>query len=269
MVKINRQYLEDYASLKNCAVVAVFYEERYCAIDDELEKLLNGSKAITLTEPGHSMDIKSTDFPGEEAVLCQIWGCRLVIIPEGRLVSDEQSFDLEWPDYPGIMTRERARKQGISSLVYVNDQVLEQFEGKNEYRINPMTGSVSYDGWWALSHCHRVGRDYIAYEIKKIYEGCPSSIIRLIHRHAVSKNMAVVQKQIEKNTNIGDRAAKLIDAFENMGVELARVCNSFELPFEDSDITSLSKKEIDYQGWWTLANLKPLGYRVARNITKQ
>ena len=269
MVKINRQYLEDYASLKNCAVVAVFYEERYCAIDDELEKLLNGSKAITLTEPGHLMDIKSTDSPGEEAVLCQIWGCRLVIIPEGRPVSDEQSFDLEWPNYPGIMTRERARKQGISSFVYVNDQVLEQFEGKNEYRINPMTGSVSYDGWWALSHCHRVGRDYLAYEIKKIYEGCPPSIIRLIHRHAVSKNVAVAQKQIDGDTNIGGRAAKLIDAFGNVGVELARVCNSFELPFEDSDITSLSKKDVDYHGWWTLANLKQLGYRVARNITKQ
>lgn len=269
MVKINKQYLEDYASLKNCAVVAVFYEERYCAIDDELEAQLNGCSAISLTVPGRLIDIKRIDSPGKEEVLCQIWGCRLVLIPEGKPISDEQSFDLEWPDYPGVMTRDRARHQGVSNFVYVNDQVLAQFEGRDEYRINPMTGSVSYDGRWALSYCQRVGRDYVAYEIKKIYEGCPPSIIRHIHRHAISKNIAINQKRTHGNTNIGDRAAKLIDAFGILGMELASICDSFDLSFEDLDITSLSKKDVDYQGWWTLANLKPLGYRVAQNITQE
>ena len=267
-VKISRRYLEDYANLKNCAVVAVFFEERYCALDNELKGRLNGHEAISITAPGRSIDLKHTDFSGEEAVLCQIWGGRLVLMPEGRPVSDEKSFDLEWPDYPGIMTLERARKQGVRNFVYVNDQVLDQFEGKNEYRINPKSGSVSYDGWWALSYCHRIGRDYIAYEIKKIYEGCPPSIIRHIHRHSVSETVAVAQQRIFGNVNIGVRAEKLINAFENMGLELANICDSFELPFEDSDIIGLSKKDVDYNGWWTLDSLKPLGYRVSQNISR-
>ena len=149
-VTIDRQYLEDYASLKNCAVVAVFYEERFCAIDDELERHFNGQEAISITAPGRSIDIKRVNSSGEEAVLCQIWGCRLVLTPEGNPISEEHSLELEWPDYPGIMTRERARAQGVSNFAYANDQVLDKFEGKSEFYINPKSGSISYDGWWAL-----------------------------------------------------------------------------------------------------------------------
>ncbi len=268
-VKINRQYLEDYASLKNCAIVAVFYEERYCALDDELKERLNGLEAISITAPGRLIDIKCTNLPGDEAVLCQIWGCRLILIPESRPISDEHSLDLEWPDYPGIMTSERARAQGVCNLVYIHDQVLDQFEGKSEYRINPRNGSVSYDGWWALSYCRRIGRDYIAYEVKKIYEGCPPSIIRHIHRHAVPENIAVAQQRILGNVNIGDRAEKLINALGNLGLELADICDSLELPYEDADIIGLNKKDIDDNGWWTISSLKPLGYRVSQDITKE
>lgn len=86
---------------------------------------------------------------------------------KSRPISDEQSCDLEWPDYPGSMTLDRARAQGVLDFVYIKDQILEQFEGKDVFYINPTSGSISYDGWWTLSWCHRVGRDYIAYEIKK------------------------------------------------------------------------------------------------------
>ena len=268
-VKINRQYLEDYASLKNCAVVAVFYEERFSSIDDELEEHLNGQEAISIIAPGRSIDIKRVNFSVEEAVLCQIWGCRLVITPEGKPISEEHSLELEWPDYSGIMTRERAIAKEVSNFVYANDQVLDKFEGKSEFCINPKSGSISYDGWWALSHCHRIGRDYIAYEIKKIYEGCPSSIIRHIHRYAVLESIAVAQQKLIGNTNIGERAGKLIYAFGNMGLELANLCDAFELPYDDVDITGLDIKDIDYNGWWTINSLKSLGYRVSQDIAKE
>lgn len=35
------------------------------------------------------------------------------------------------------------------------------------------------------------------------------------------------------------------------------------------DIIGLSKETVDYNGWWTLDNLKPLGYRVAQDMTEQ
>jgi hypothetical protein len=39
-VSISKNYLEDYASLKGCAVAAVYYEERKCLLDDELNNTL-------------------------------------------------------------------------------------------------------------------------------------------------------------------------------------------------------------------------------------
>lgn len=267
-IKIDQRYLEDYASLKNCAVIAVFYEERYCGMTDELEKCLNGQKAITMNMPGRLIDIKHMDSSGDEAVLCQIWGCRLVLTPESRPISDEMDVELEWPDYSGAMTLERAKKQSVNSLVYINDQVLDKFEREGNYNINPKTGSVSYDGWWALSHCHRIGRDYIAYEIKKIYEGCPSSIIHHLHRYAVPKKVVISQQQKYGDENIGNRAEKLINSFEDMGLALINICNSFGLTFEESDIIGLNKSDVEYKGWWTLDTLKSLGYRVPLDISR-
>lgn len=268
-VTIDKRYLEDYASLKNCAVVAVFYEERRCAIDDELEKYFNGTDDINISEPGRLVDIKRDICSDTNVAICQVWGCRQVIIPKSRPISDEQSCDLEWPDYPGSMTLDRARAQGVLDFVYIKDQILEQFEGKDVFYINPTSGSISYDGWWTLSWCHRVGRDYIAYEIKKIYEGCPSSIIQNVNCYAVSKDIAIEQQQTLGKANIGVRAEKLINVFENLGLALSNLCNSFDLPYDDMDIIGLSKETVDYNGWWTLDNLKPLGYRVAQDMTEQ
>ena len=167
------------------------------------------------------------------------------------------------------MTLDRARAQGVLDFVYIKDQILEQFEGKDVFYINPTSGSISYDGWWTLSWCHRVGRDYIAYEIKKIYEGCPSSIIQNVNCYAVSKDIAIEQQQTLGKANIGVRAEKLINVFENLGLALSNLCNSFDLPYDDMDIIGLSKETVDYNGWWTLDNLKPLGYRVAQDMTEQ
>lgn len=167
-VKIDRQYLEDYASLKGCAVVAVFFEERRCSSDDELEKILDGREMVERNLPGRDLVVRRHEYHPETPILCQLWGCRLVLAPSGRPISEEQKPELEWPGIPGVVTRSRVRAIGLPSRVYVSDQVLEKFEGRPEYSIHPEFGSVSYDGRWSLSYCRRVARDYIAYDIKDI-----------------------------------------------------------------------------------------------------
>lgn len=267
-VKIDRQYLEDYASLKNCAVVAVFYEERRCSSNDELEEILYGQEAEEFNQPGREIAISRNEHYPEAPILCKIWGCRLVLSPSGRPISEEQAPELTWPGFPQVMTYNRAMASGLMDCVYVSDQVLEQFEGRPEYEVNPMAGSISYDGWWSLSYCRRVARDYIAYEIKKIYEGCPPSIIQHTQRFAVDKAVAEAQAQALGDQNIGTRAASLIQAFVSMSAAVAALGDRLGFAFQDEDIGSLSKEQLDYYGWWTLNATKPLGYRAALDMTR-
>lgn len=267
-VRINRQYLEDYASLKGCAVVAVFYEQRWCSSDDELGKLLGEEEGKTLKVSGREIEIMHIPYNKETPILCKIWGCRLVLIPSGRPVSEGRAPALEWPGFSGAIAYKQAMSKTVSDYVYISDQVLEQFEDKPEYVIHPETGSVSYNGWWSLSFCHRISRDYIAYEIKKIYEGCPPSIIRHVHRYAVSEEIAVAQKKVYGDNHIGKRAKTLIEKFLELGGDIAELGDPLGFAFQDADIITLSKGAVRYSGWWTHEKLKPLGYRAAINMTK-
>ncbi len=267
-VKIDRQYLEDYASLKGCAVVAVFFEERRCSSDGELEEILDGREIVERSLPGRDLVVRRHEYYSETPILCQIWGCRLVLVPSGRPISEERKPELVWPGIPGVVTRSRVRAIGLPSRVYISDQVLEKFEGRPEYSIHPEFGSVSYDGRWSLSNCRRVARDYIAHDIKKMYEGCPPTIIRNAHRFAVPRDVVERQTQDLGDQNIGKRASSLIKAFLSVGAGLALFGNRFGGTLRDEDVISLSEQRVDYHGWWTINSLAPLGHRAALNMTK-
>ncbi len=267
-VKIDRRYLEDFSSLKGCAVVAVYYEDRWSASDDELEEILQDKEGVSLVYPGRTISISRNNYKKDTPIFCRIWGRRLILIPSSRPVSDEQVADIQWPGYPGGMPPERAFASGINDFVYVKDQVLDLFEGKQEYDINPLVGSVSYDGRWALSYCHRIGRDFIAYELRKLYEGCPDSIVRHVHRFSVEKEQAEAQRDVTGSANIGSRAEALIEAFIRMGEAIVSLSDRLGFAFQEDDVVSLSRQEIEYRGWWTIETLKPLSHRAAADSTK-
>ena len=50
-VRVLRQYLEDYASLKGCAVVAVFYEERLSCRDPDVAQALGAAEGVEIKLP--------------------------------------------------------------------------------------------------------------------------------------------------------------------------------------------------------------------------
>jgi len=266
-VRIARKYLEDYASLKSCAVVSVFYEERRCQLDDELKARFKSKDGVSLKFPGRKLDIIRNKDNRKAPILCRIWGCCLVLTPSKRPVSEEQEPELEWPGCPGVMTCTRALSRPID-YVYVSDQVLEQFEGKAKYEINPVYGSVSYDGWWSLSFCHRVGRDYIAYDLKKLYEGCNSTVIEHVHRFAIDERVAEEQARVLGDQNIGKRASGLIERFLEMGSELVAFGDLFGFPFVEKDIISFDSKLVNYGGWWTNDLLVSLGYRAPQDMNR-
>lgn len=259
-VRINRKYAEDFASLKKCTLVAVFYEERWFREDEELTKLLSGQKGASFVLPGKRLDIILNRHRAETHYVCRIWGCRLILIPSERPITDEEDPELVWPGDTQVMTYEHAMQSSLADYVYVKDQVLSLFEKKPEFEVNPNLGDVSYEGQWALSFCSRVGRDFIAYELKKLYQGCPPHIIEHVHRFAVEERIAERQRDEQGDANIGNRANKLINEYLLFTKVIAALGSEFGLVLEDSDIGTLSKEEVEYHGCWRLDELKHLGW---------
>lgn len=246
-VTIIRKYLEDFASLKKCAVVAVFYEERWCKLDSELKELVATSN-LNFDFPGRHIQIVENKSIKETPILCKIWGRRLVLTPTKQPISGDNCKtvpELIWPDYPEIMTFDRAMKSKyLSDYVCVSDQILDQFEGKPEYDICPKTGSISFGSRWGLPSFRRIGRDYIAYDLKKLYEGCPEDIIKTVHKFAVTKETAERQKVKLGDKHIGNRAEEFINSFlkirDALGVLSRALC--VPLSYEDNDFKERLKE---------------------------
>ena len=267
-VEMNRDYLEDYASLKGCALVSIFFEERYCSPSDDLDSKLKGEEIIEFKKPGYRMNLRKTIYPKGKR-LCQIWGCREILIPTGRPVSEESDPKLKWHGYPGIMDTERARDIRLHpGFIYAHDQVLESYEGRDQFEVNPLSGSISYDGWWSLTHSHRVGRDYIAYQLKGLYEGCPPAITHHVYKFQDKEAVAESNKMQFGSENIGTRAKDLIYALLELGDALVELSDLYDLPFQASDMIGLDREAIDYYGWWCMQELAPLGHYAPVNMTE-
>jgi hypothetical protein len=71
---------------------------------------------------------------------------------------------------------------GVMEEVYVRDEVLLAYENRPEFDIHPETGMVGNGTWWNVSYCRKVGRDHIAIELRKLYEGAQFPVIKALRR---------------------------------------------------------------------------------------
>jgi len=58
-ISIRRDYFEDYLSLKGCAAVATYFEERYSDLDRRIELLLAGEEAVSFSLPGRRLTMQN------------------------------------------------------------------------------------------------------------------------------------------------------------------------------------------------------------------
>ncbi len=186
-VEIEREYLQDYASLRQMGIAMFFWEKRIVQNDDELSELLGDDECYTKSLPGAM--IRCSRLPSSGTPMCaQICGHHLLIQPGGFPISkaDEGVGELEWPGLQEGVSKQNYRKYRPTDFVYVDDRVLGEYEGRSDYSIMPEHGSVDYRGQWSVSYCDRFGRDVIRLEVKKLYEGNPPSVIRHWHSYAVA-----------------------------------------------------------------------------------
>lgn len=153
-VSVERTYLEDYLSLKQCAAVGVYYEERHSKDDQIFTTLLNGEVHKEFILPGRRVVIKVSPDWGSGPQYSEAWGCTLIMKPTSRPISEEEIEPLRWPDYPEPLTGQAVRRIGRPfEYVSVKDAVLEKYESQSDYTIIPTSGSVYHGSWWGVSDC--------------------------------------------------------------------------------------------------------------------
>lgn len=257
-VEIERDYLEDYAFLKKCAIVEFYFEERYIHTNEPvIDSILSGESGKNIYQVNRRIKLMKTTFENYKYNL-QIWGRQVILIPKSSLISNPKPILLKWPGFENELSEEDARKS-IVDYVYVLDHYLIEYENKEEFTLYPESGGINFQNWWGLSFCGREGRDYVRFELRKLYEGVPPDIIKEINKYAVEKE--IVDENISKfgNRNIASRARKVIYGYLDLFSMLSKLFFSVELFYDDEELCSFSKEKIDYCGWFNFMELRKLG----------
>lgn len=269
LVTMRRDYLEDYCSLKGCAAVAVYYEERFASGDEAFDAVLGEKEGCEYHLPGRLLGIANLQYRYHKLnpQFSRVWGVRLILSPTSRPITNAIEPELVWPDDTLPMTFERAARDWIYG--YVSSEVLREYESRPEYFVSPESGGVSYGGWWATAYTSRIGRDFIQIELKKLYEGCPPHVISHWHKFAVSNAIAQKNEQSFGNRNIAIRAKELIYAYLQLTKALEALADKLGVGFSQEDIGGFSTQAIDYVGWWTRSELASLSHIAIATATRE
>lgn len=260
-ITIRKDYLEDYLSLKGCVAVATFFEERYSSGDHSIEGLLGNQEIVSFDNlPGRILTLRrsSSRFGNQ---LSQVWGCSLMLAPVNRPISEEQEPALKWPDRPFAVTARDVRvlSRGLE-YAYIRDEVLREYESRDEFDVSPESGSVSYNGWWAVSYGHRHSRNYLAIELRKLYEGVPVDVVRHYNRFAATSGIAKADRKLHGTRHIGNRGKDVVYGFLDLTSALAELSELVGLPATQEEIGGFNTADVRYRSWWTFPLLCPLGH---------
>lgn len=267
MVEIRRDYLLGYCWIKKAAAVAFYYEQRWSQGDPAFSQAMAGRDSEDFNLPGRLLNLQASrdGDNGELRQFSQVWGRQLVLPRGEKRVIDVDDPELTWPGHEGPMTLQRASQKHL--MGYVRDEVLRDYQRRPVFQIHPHTGGVSYRGQWSVDFCHRIGRDHIALELKKLYEGNPPAVIEHWHRYAVHEAAAHADRDAHGNRNIADRAEGLVRAYLRLTSTLAQLGDDLGLSFSQVDVGGYDTAAVDYQGWWTVDEFSRLSDVAALNMT--
>ena len=264
-VKIKKDFIQDYSTLRKMVIIQLFYEEKRVKIDDEIKKMMGNLKVVEAGFENHSIRIVE-DSRDNKLVLVEVYGFRILAIP-GHSPITKGRWDygeLNWPGFDKPITDDMAMTLTLLDLVYVSDSVLAKYEGHEEYDIAPETGGVSYGSQWSVSHCHRAGRNTIVLELKKLYEGNHPEVVKHWHKHAVESSTVERGKK-----NIAEYAKELVDEYLKLGGILAEV---FSMVLTETvtvkDVINLDKHKIDYSGWCSIKEIERMTWHIPTDLNK-
>ena len=263
-VTVAKDALQDYLTLRQMALVQIFWEMRWAAIDADIRAKLGDQEGVNIDFPDRRFQI-GRHMVEHGTIFAQVTGARVLAMPADLPISADplDKEGLVWPGLRKPVTNAVARTLGLGEYVYVDDSVLADFEGRREFDVHPESGSVGHGTQWSVGFSARVGRNVVRVEAKKIYEGVPSHITRHWHRYAVAPVPMSAYPAILDEPNIGTRAKAVVFGVARLGEALARLASEVELPnVEPEEFVGLRRSALEYYGWWKNETTEPTARHV-------
>lgn len=257
-----------YAPLWASSLIQVYYAERWGAVTEEVAKTLGDEQGCAFDFPGRHIVLHRVSGI-EPEVVAKVWGVRHLCDPGDFHVSGGRwdYGSLLWPGIPEPLTGDQAMRMQLIE-VFVTDTVLAMYEGRPEFQIYPEQGAVSYGSQWSVGYTRRIGRDLIAVELRKLYEGAPPDVVRHWHRHAVAPPVGDLATHRDV-PNVATRARRIVYALVRLSEALASIASAaLNATVTAAETVGLVRHDLDQQGWWMTPHVEPITRHIPLILTE-
>lgn len=268
-VTVERDFLQDYATIRKRALVQVYYVQHAGPLTEEIRGVLGSKQAAKFDLPGRQLDLRMLPNRFGQPVLAQVWGVRPLIQPGPAPISAgrRKYGSLVWPGFPEPIAHESALRLLPSQVAYVRDSVLGMYEGRPEFTVHPESGSVSYRNQWSISPTRRVGRDLIAVGLKKLYEGNQAETVHHWHAYAVPPPPGT--SAADDGPNVGTRARRIVYGLVTLGGALAELAPPVPgQAVSAKDFVGLDGADLRYHEWWKAQHVEPITWHIPSTLPK-
>ncbi len=270
-VRIAKDYLQDYLTIRGMALVQSYYEKKWCDLDEKIEAVFEeGEQYAEIITEDRNLSISTHHVDGSK-ICCQVWGARIVAVPSEAPISQDPEAvnDLEWPGENGTTLKITDNLKPLEH-VYVRDAVLEKYERSGDFNLHPETGGVSYGnlgGQWGIGYCQRIDRDLIRVELRKLYEGVPHQEVSHWHKFTVQPPSMDEYPDILNVDNVATRTKRLVDSLITLGECLRLV--SLPLPniqFSVEQMIKTRREAVEYSGWQIVNEADQVAHHIPLNM---
>jgi hypothetical protein len=270
-VRVVRDYIQDYLTLRGMALFEVFYAISWGEEDEDTIQALNGEKVAEHRFSDRVFQLNRTVENGRARIAAQVWGARLLATPADLPITEDpiERVGLTWPGFANPVTSAVAAGLGVTDYAYVDDTVLGSYEGKPGFEVSPETGSIGFGTQWGVGFCERIGRNAIRLELKKLYEGAPAAAIRHWNRHAIAPTPALLRPEARGERNIAVRAREIVQPFAAIGARLHDLAEALSLPGTSPEaFVGFSEADLVHHGWWAVERVEPVTHHVPLSIDR-
>lgn len=266
---MTNEHLRRYLWMRGAHGVRVFFYQKRCKDTPELRALMNGEEHVAIKSDKGWYEVDIREF--KDALLLQVWAVVVAVTPE--LCPEPTADELEWPGFPGPMSRDRANALVHMQPVYFDDRLLLWYEQNSLFDTVPVkVGSrwhcgPSYQGQWGFSQFMRVGRNLIEAPLREVYKGGRDR--EIVRAHAFALNAAKVAEFDQNEEHVVAKTARLVDQLLDLGDNLEELAASVGLQKSAADIVGLSRDAIARNQWHPYPALCRLAQVAPLDMTEQ
>lgn len=254
-VKIRKDYVERYLSVRKASLVLIFEGRLKIPLAEQNKVSLSNDFFEENFERGQGRLIYIKGKKSESVNVVLSYAALQLTSKISTEEEYEQDIELTWPGDAKAMTSLRASSfQNDYKYAVFRDEVLADYQKDPDITVNPLS-LVRYGDQWSLGFS-RHGRNFIRVSMKELYSGVSAITRNRWYRYAVSPD---VVKQVKDKSNIASRAKDLYEAYKLFCESLVDVASNTGLLISLEEISGIDFREVEYHGWWTHPYLKALG----------